>query len=67
VLEAFLADQGTSTRRIIIDTLAAIDVARCMTNAGLTVGDRAALDSRLLGCGRYRTREPGTKTGTSAS
>jgi protein-tyrosine phosphatase len=48
LLDAFLADQGTSAREIIIAVLAELDVEAHLRAGGLTDADLAALRARLL-------------------
>ncbi len=49
ILDAFLAEKGTTASELIITTLADLDVENCLLNAGLAGEDVAALRSRLLG------------------
>jgi protein-tyrosine phosphatase len=48
LLEAFLADRGTTARQIIAATLAELDVEARLRAAGITDGDLDALRTRLL-------------------
>jgi protein tyrosine/serine phosphatase len=47
MLQAFLAEGGTTAGDVIVDTLAELDVERCLRDAGLTDGHLRALRSRL--------------------
>jgi protein-tyrosine phosphatase len=49
LLEAYLADLGTTAGELIVATLAGLDVETCLLEAGLTGEDVAALRRRLLG------------------
>jgi protein tyrosine/serine phosphatase len=49
LLEAFLADRGTTAREIIVTTLSDLDVEACLLDAGLTRQDVSDLRRRLLG------------------
>jgi protein tyrosine/serine phosphatase len=49
LLEAFLADRGTSAAELITATLRDIDIDATLLDAGLTGQDMRALSRRLLG------------------
>jgi protein tyrosine/serine phosphatase len=48
LVDAFLASRGTTLRRVVLGTLAALDLDAWMRAGGLDARDRAALRARLL-------------------
>lgn len=48
IVDAVLAREGTSTRAVLLETLASLDVAGVMKDSGLSEGDLSSIRSRIV-------------------